>query len=241
MKLKKLKQFMLPMFELIKESCLDSCEAYSDDGPSGFERFIFDKEYSTESFWKVSHGSKIVEITFRGTDKPFEWPKVNFKIWMKSIKNWISDHKLVIPYPDTMGKSKIKVFTGMFNKYMSFRDQFHTRLAPYLDDGYIFILSGHSQGSPIAVFAGLDLNYNYGSTVLVNKNASCKEGNKAFKKSAEKRILINNLHTKGDLIYFAPPLLGYRHCGNKYTMGPWKLISIKAHRPEYYKEQVNKL
>lgn len=203
-----------------------SAIAYSDEQPQlpgETVALLEDPDTGVQCF--VRRRGQLLVITFRGSNSLQDW-KTNLTFWKKCI-----------PYDNA--NSKIRVHTGFVNAYKSpkIRGMLH-RLVK-IDVNKIRIY-GHSQGAALALLCAVDLQYNFPDRDYeVIAFGAPRIGNKAFKKSYNKRVFKTfRVENGNDIVTKVPPAIwGYRHVGIKLHVGAPRIpgvISFEDHRPQRY-------
>lgn len=211
----------------IKEMCIYARGAYIQK-PNGFTDFS-DTATGTECYFKEDKPNRVLTIIHRGTDTANEWPDVNLKFLFSLAKPGQQPYENINP--------KIKTHPGFMNKYFNVRKHELELGKFYTHRGYKIRIGGHSQGAPIAEYAGLDMQYNFNSNVHVYKYASPGTGNYWYAKSVEGRLLnLYDVVTYGDPIPLLPSrLLGYYNTGIRVPIGDKKFFPLpRYHDPDYY-------
>lgn len=153
-------------------------------------------------------------IIFRGTNSKKDWI-TDFKFWKKTV-----------PYDNML--SKIRVHTGFINAYKSknVRPKIQSLIT---DDIERVNVTGHSYGAALATLCAIDLEYNFPEKDYeVILFGSPRVGNRAFKKSYNKRIFKTfRVYNGNDIVTKIPfAFLGYRHVGIGIHVGVPRIFGV---------------
>lgn len=165
---------------------------------------IEDRNTDTHCFALVNKNT--MTLVFRGTNS------------IKGLVNDIKFFKKSVPYDNA--SPKIKVHTGFINAYKS--EKIRGNILGLMNDEIDSVrVTGHSLGGALAILCAIDLQYNFPDRdyeVIVF--GSPRVGNKAFKKSYDKRIFKTvRVKNKGDIISALPfSFMGYRHVGAEIVL-----------------------
>lgn len=105
----------------------------------------------------------------------------------KSKRNWRTNFNIT-PYRHEGYKGDVQIHEGYYRAYLSVQGHILTVCKTNLK----LQINGHSSGGAIAQIAAVDINYRFGKKIEVVTFGTPKIGNKAWKRSAERRIANTN-------------------------------------------------
>lgn len=183
-------------------------------------KFIENKETDTQCF--MYRSSKLLIISFRGTQQPRDW--------LTDVDAW------QVTYPYGNNDSNILVHQGFIKAYKSVRGDILAEIARTDKDWESILVCGHSLGGALATLCAVDVQYNVTSRIECYPSGNPAVGNKAFVKSYNKRVP-NTIRTfmRTDIVPMLPPKWffkklkgGYAHTAKANAIGSWNpFIGIK--------------
>jgi hypothetical protein len=142
--------------------------------------------------------NRTIYVVFRGTD---------------NIKGWIDDLTFIkVPYPGIPGA---QVHSGIYNAYLKVQDQVRSLYFRALSQCSLcnkVIITGHSLGAGLALFAAMDMRLYANRTMYLYNYGSPRIGNRAFSDFAGSVLSIWRVTRDRDPVPHLPlKIMGYNH------------------------------